>query len=38
MKWKARRPPRRKRSAWNGNQQFPSTNKIKRTADDSIFK
>ncbi|KZR58153.1 hypothetical protein A3781_18275 [Bacillus badius] len=34
----ARRPPRGKRSAWNGNQQFPSTNKIKRTADDAIFK
>ncbi|KIL73127.1 Ribose 5-phosphate isomerase B [Bacillus badius] len=34
----ARRPPRGKQSAWNGKQQFPSTNKLKKTADDSIFK
>ncbi|KIL77675.1 Ribose 5-phosphate isomerase B [Bacillus badius] len=34
----AHRPPRGKQSAWNGKQQFPSTNKLKKTADDSIFK
>ncbi|KZO00790.1 hypothetical protein A4244_02730 [Bacillus badius] len=34
----AHRPPRGKRSVWNGNQQPLPTNKLKRTADDFIFK
>ncbi|KIL77056.1 Ribose 5-phosphate isomerase B [Bacillus badius] len=36
MKWKAHRPPRGKRSAWNGKQQDPSPRKIKETADVSF--
>ncbi|KIL80629.1 Ribose 5-phosphate isomerase B [Bacillus badius] len=37
MKQKAHRPPRGKRSAWNGNQQTSSMNKIKKTADKLQF-
>ncbi|KIL78415.1 Ribose 5-phosphate isomerase B [Bacillus badius] len=32
----ARRPPRGKRSAWNGKQQSPFTHKLKRTNDFSF--
>ncbi|KIL77616.1 Ribose 5-phosphate isomerase B [Bacillus badius] len=33
----AHRPFRGKRSAWNGNQQLPSTSKIKKPADKPPF-
>ncbi|KIL75394.1 Ribose 5-phosphate isomerase B [Bacillus badius] len=34
----ARRPPRGKRSAWNGKKLDPFTHKLKRTADNFHFR